>query len=520
MANCQDLCTAAKCQELEEKIEQLELDLALLRVRFDAHLLQPIPTAHDYDEPELLVGFDITPVGNGNYIFTSTVNGESDNDLLTINPPSVLLDIFETGEDTYNFKVTVDGESDEDTLIITHPDLEIPEIEPPESNLNINGSYFDEDLTITISDGNSTDSVQINIPRNNSTTIVNNTNLENKIEDIKNVLEQCCNDINAILNLLNNVHDEVTINVSGQSYSMDCTFEEYDQQTNSPLLVPKSTTSVQTIQGNGLQGIASLISDLTGKIQEIAEKTCLNQDPAFNFTTELPFNCDPALQNQSLEDYLATNSNISWLTYLVNDLRSQGATGNNLKINNNYQIYLIYMLHLIHEQQKNLISPVCELESQDTVAVVASDRVINKVKGRQLILHFVTLDNYPKRQANSSYRPVQIPSPIPNDQLDWATHFENLRWFQGNLYAELELKDGSGNQVLPSVSGFFENQASADSYFDAVLNLTTLTEHNRKYHIHVSPTRIIPVQETRPYRAFVTFINASGQAEVEFKLSP
>jgi len=554
MTNCQDLCTAVKCQELEERIASLESIVGFLQATLVSHLSQDIPLAHDYDPPPPSVLFDIFPLPNGSYVLKVTVDGASDQDTLSLTAPSVLFDIFPVDDNKYDFKVTVNGETDSDTLVIpppsvsfdissqqedkydfkltvndetyedsltvTHPTLEPEEPEAPQSDLDINGSYFDGDLTITVSNGNSTDSVQINIPQNNSTTIVNNPNIETEIDNIKDILEQCCNDISAILNLLYNVRDEVTISVSGDSYNIICTEEEYKQQQDSPLIVPKTEITAQTINGNGLQGIASLISDLTTKVKEIDHRTCISQAPNFNFTSELPLSCEAALQNQTIEDYIAANPNLSWLQFLIDELRNNGVTGNNLKINNNYHIYLIYMLHLIHEQQKNIIAPVCELESQDTVAIVASDRVINRVRGKQLILHFVTLDNYPKRQANSSYRPVQIPSPIPNDQLDWMTNFESLRWHQGNLYAELELQNSSGDKINPPVSGFFENIAAADSYFNAVLGLTTFSEYNRKYHPNTSPPKVIPVQETRPYRAFVTFINSSGKAEVETKFQP
>ncbi|MEO0934208.1 MAG: hypothetical protein AAFY21_10785, partial [Cyanobacteria bacterium J06641_2] len=137
-----------------------------------------------------------------------------------------------------------------------------------------------------------------------------------------------------------------------------------------------------------------------------------------------------------------------------------------------------------------------------------------------LIIHFVTLDNYPKRKSNSSYRPVQIPSPIDIETLDWETHFENLRWEQGNLFCELELQDSEGQKVRPPVSGYFKNESSAFAYFDQVLLLTTLSEYNRKSHSQTNPKRLITEKTTRPYAAFVTYIDESGKAETEKKFKP
>lgn len=559
MANCQDLCTAEKCRQLEQKIENLELDLALLREVVNGHLLQPIPLAHNYNPPsynppppfvtldifqtgentyvfkvgvdgnfdedtlvleELTAFFNVTEISPDNFLIGLTLNGELYEDYLRIQPPNLAFDIFPTGTDSYNFQIRINEEYDEDTLTITHPQIELPE--PIQSDLNINGSYFDERLTITVSNGNSTDSFQVTIPQGNeiinNNTIVDNTDLENQIDDLKNILQQCCNDIVAILNLLNVVKDEVTVTVSGNSYTIDCSYEEYEQQEDSPLFVPKLEITDQTIQGNGLQGIASLIVELIDKVKGLDSRVCQNFYPTFDFTTELPLSCDSSLQNQTIEEYLQTNPNLSWLQYLIDDLRSQNVQGNNLKINNNYHVYLIYMLHLIHEQQKNIISPICKLETQDTVAVVASERVINKVQGKQLIIHFVKTADYPKRTANSPYWKVQIPSPI--DTLDWDTHFVNMSWQRGNLYCELELQDGNNNKINPPVSGFFQDQASADSYFDSILALTTFSQRNRKYHPNTNPQKNIQQQTTRPYRAFVTFIDSDGNVIVESKYQP
>lgn len=46
--SCPDLCTAAKCEELERRINALEIGLELLQASFNAHVSQDIPTAHDY----------------------------------------------------------------------------------------------------------------------------------------------------------------------------------------------------------------------------------------------------------------------------------------------------------------------------------------------------------------------------------------------------------------------------------------------------------------------------------------
>ena len=146
-----------------------------------------------------------------------------------------------------------------------------------------------------------------------------------------------------------------------------------------------------------------------------------------------------------------------------------------------------------------------ELEPQDVVSIVASDRDARYIKSQVLILHFVTLDNYPKRAKNSAYRQVQIPA--PKESYDWLEDFDSLRWYQGNLYAELHFQEN----YVP-VSGFFENETRANQYFDAVLTLTTATQKDRVIYKHYSPNTNILVRETRPYRAFIKSVNELRQA--------
>ena len=52
MTGCPDLCTAAKCAELENLIGVLQQQLNLLEAAFEAHTQQNIPEAHDYFAPE------------------------------------------------------------------------------------------------------------------------------------------------------------------------------------------------------------------------------------------------------------------------------------------------------------------------------------------------------------------------------------------------------------------------------------------------------------------------------------
>ncbi len=123
------------------------------------------------------------------------------------------------------------------------------------------------------------------------------------------------------------------------------------------------------------------------------------------------------------------------------------------------------------------------------------------------------MDNYPKRSSNSSYRPIQIPA--PKDSYDWIADFQNLRWQQGNQYAELVVEGWKHG-----VSGWFASVDAADAFFDTVLNLTTAVEINRLYPIHKTPKTNIPVRETRPWRAFISEIDDQGNARTLTKYFP
>lgn len=154
-----------------------------------------------------------------------------------------------------------------------------------------------------------------------------------------------------------------------------------------------------------------------------------------------------------------------------------------------------------------------ELEPTEVIALVASEKALHRVKDKVLILHFVNLDNYPKRQKNSSYRPIQIPA--PKESYIWENDFESLVWEQGNQYAEMKLEGWK-----TKVSGWFASEAAANSYFDAVLDLTTAIEENRIISNHSNPQTNIPIRTTRPYRAFISQVGSSGVAECLAKYQP
>ncbi|MGL5876948.1 MAG: hypothetical protein ACRC2V_04070, partial [Xenococcaceae cyanobacterium] len=143
----------------------------------------------------------------------------------------------------------------------------------------------------------------------------------------------------------------------------------------------------------------------------------------------------------------------------------------------------------------------CALEdaaNEVVVGLVANEKYLLRVTGEQLVLHFVTQENYPKRRSGSNYRPIQIPAPLA--EYDWNTHFENMRWEAGNQYAEMRLVNWKN-----PISGWFANKTAAESFFnylkDYILDPNTEVD-NIVIPEHSNPKTNIPVQTWRPYRAF------------------
>lgn len=224
MANCPDICTAEKCRELEERIEVLEQDLALLKAAFETHTQQDIPEAHKYEpkvdialavnsgdntlkvfvavddsndsetvnlpknEPEVEVGLAANSSDNSLKVFVK-VGDKSDDETVTLPSPPVNVEADIDGS-TIIFDVTVGHSNDfatvnlpseslsieadinsQDQLIITvglgeqraTDSVDLPQL--PESKLNLSGYYQDGYLTLRISDGRNVDEVDILIPR-------------------------------------------------------------------------------------------------------------------------------------------------------------------------------------------------------------------------------------------------------------------------------------------------------------------------------------------------------------------
>ena len=220
---------------------------------------------------------------------------------------------------------------------------------------------------------------------------------------------------------------------------------------------------------------------------------------------------------QALKAYFLELQKESKYGYLIPDSQNANESANLLKLieaPTNWTNYIISDFALIQSRiNRNIICGIDIPEMPDVVTIVASEKDVHRVKTKSLVLHFVTLDAYPKRSANQGYRPTHIPA--AKESYDWIADFEDLRWTQGNQFAELRFVE----PYVP-VSGWFADVDAANAYFDKVLTLTTATEDNRVFTEHSNPKTDYSVRETRPYRAFIVSVNEKRQKLCHAKYVP
>lgn len=594
--SCPDLCTAAKCQELEKRIGALEQALELLEASFEAHTNQAIPEAHDYNpdteqnlEPSVGVFFN-----DGILEIFVGIGDRYDRDSVAINQDtSVAFDIFPT-PNQYVFKVTVNGKTDEDTLILPESNLRLdgsfqsdtltltvadgestdtatipiplPEIPEPESNNNQNdsnlrgsASFRNDTLTVSIADGNSSDTFQVNIPTNTAPqTIFVTEEVYMNCDELETKIDECCqqilNEINNSRNIIiaeveeseNNlkneidsaqiklgndiqvVEDYVTVDVSGVIQTGTCKIPT--DESDNPLPVKQQTElKDNNYSGKGIEGIHGALELIEKKLTAILENTCAAIEPDFEVDLrDFARQCSVEIPERG-----EFSNDLSWFEAVTTAITGLGS-GATLKVLSRLLNFTpgspvtfavtatasyIYK-HLLDQTYKqediaynDLCKKIEQIEDPDVVSVVASPKYVTNIEGKVLVLHFVTLGNYPKRTVNSSYRQIQIPG--AKEQYDWCENFFNLRWLSGNQYGEMQL---FGYQA--KVSGWFADVTAGNQYFDAVLGLTTGTQVNRIFPKHSNPRTSIVNTIWRPYRAFIESVNENGQAICHAKYVP
>ena len=535
---CPDLCTAAKCAELEQRIGALEQALELLEAAFEAHTKQDIPEAHNYiseppppSDPQVTVG--VFELGNNQFGVSVTVDGSQGQDQFTIDipepepppPPSdpqVNVDVINNGNNDFSIAITVDGIRDEDLLSIGT--IQGEQGERGERGLR----------GFTGKQGEPGEQGERGEPGEPGEM----ANCDNLAQDITVEIENCCSQILgaisnlqgsliAIENTINSVEDYVTVDISGEVQSnFTCDFET---KSDSEELIPQyavSTSKTVSISSQGIQGLYEYLKIIADNLTTIHQDSCKAIDPISSIKlSDIYRYCDNSGINRSDfgSDYEGQSRYEEAISAYFNDLLADSpyaslvanANGDTLiKAPNNWITAIRADFALIQGKINN--AAICDIdlkENPEVVSIVASDKVLDRYSGRTLVLHLVTFDNYPKRSSGSTYWQQQIPE--AKETYDWNNDFKDLVWQRGNLYCELYLVG-----IKDPVSGWFANKNAADSWFNAILELTTAIERNRKYHEQQTPLRSITANTVRPYRAFITSVNEAGQGICEIKYVP
>ena len=501
-----------------------------------------IPEPEPY-EPQVSVG--VYELGNNQYGISVTVDDSQDQDSFTIDipepepyEPQVSVGVYELGNNQYGISVTVDDSQDQDSFTI-----DIPELEMNCDDLSLDFDNFKNELVLKLDNLNFNfepqfsfdyDDIQYNFQSDIDNTLIavqreitsTQINLSNKIEVALNTLTQDLVNIETTIETtIEAIEEIIDVNIAGEIESnYKCSFAS-DESGEIIQTYAEHESETVSVSGKGLLGIQQYLEVIAANLKAIHIDTCKAVDPIFKITVDDLYHfCNIDAVDRA--DYADSAEGEERYQKAVNDYLQS------LLADSKYGYLLEQESSTLVEAPSNWITPIIadfsliqsrinqnsfcdlELEDPDVVSIVASDKVLGKANGKFLVLHMVTLNNYPKRSRNSTYWQIQIPK--AKDEYNWNDDFKPLTWHRGNLYAELYFQS-----IRDPASGYFLNKESADAWFDSILNLTDAIELNRKYHERkFKQPRDITEQITRPYRAFITSINNQGRAVCHLKYVP
>ncbi|MEL6494097.1 MAG: hypothetical protein AAFQ41_03110 [Cyanobacteria bacterium J06623_7] len=270
MSSCGDLCTAAKCAELEARIDGLQQLLHELTVHLQDHINLPVPYSHQYlpnfDVDTALRGNELTTTvrienitrddvvtfpdtiipsvtcdifdsGDGGHVIKVGVNGVFDEDTLYIEEPPLNFAITDLGNNQYDFEITLGEQLQAQTLILTIPEPEV--IEPAEINFDVDVSYLFNFLTVGVTIDGQTKSDRVYIDAE----IINNFNgggggsnsggedmgCEGLADTMQLNLAEILAAIAAVQAQVTQVKEVVTVEVEGQAVTaFDCPVTDPD----------------------------------------------------------------------------------------------------------------------------------------------------------------------------------------------------------------------------------------------------------------------------------------------------
>ncbi|MGK7951405.1 MAG: hypothetical protein AB4368_22125 [Xenococcaceae cyanobacterium] len=525
---------------------------------FNAHKQEEIPEAHPY-KPELLL--DVFEQNDGTYVIKLQVDGnpveetfffdqlaiaatkinstqtslevslgnrrssttltlenfqtETEDSILDFN----ILDLSNSND--YEFTVSLGRQSVTRTLNLPYSGGGGGStIEPPEISVGLEGSYNAETAEITL---------RVTVNGKSAETIITLDSMD---------------DIRAILQLIfEAVNTEVKGNYQIGKTDVSLLDENGNKQIDYSLYKPIAEGEEGFIDtnyiGNGFTGVNQAFVALDKKITNLHQDLARAIDPLLSIETINPADCYEGItrDDYTVEEWEALPLEVK--AHIEKDFgdRFREFINNNLVLSEFAEPLLSsveslafkipsipaffavnftsnVLLHQFREDTAPISCKYVPKEANlDTVVITASEKDIHRVKDKLLVLHLVTLDNYPDRQRGAGLWVVQIPAPLA--EYVWEEHFDSLRWQRGNLYAQMNLEG-----YKTTVSGWFESENAANNWFDAVLGLTTATEKNRIISLHKTPKTNITVQTTRPYRAFITDTDGNGNAVCLTKYKP
>ena len=210
--SCDNLCTAAKCEELENRISALEQALELLEASFEAHTNQEIPTAHNYNSN---IKIDGSYQSN---TLTLTVADKTSQDTATIQIPdsNVTVSLAADSSNTLKVFVAVGSKNDSETIKL------------PEPEVTVSLAVADQDLKVFVAVGSKNDSETIKLPLPNPFDLLDLLKLlllgELK-DDLKDLIRDLLGDlVQSLENLLRDYLDDLLRNKF--NFSVDTTFND------------------------------------------------------------------------------------------------------------------------------------------------------------------------------------------------------------------------------------------------------------------------------------------------------
>lgn len=326
---CTDLCTAAKCQELEQRIVDLEskyttlLDAILtLKTNFEFHEQNNIYDAHNYQptiefdvseyEGTLYFYLDIDEysafsdvqmpginldnleiifeskeiIGEYDLIISDPITFSQASGFLKVDYPEVKLELEHFYYDNTIELYLIGKEYTSNVyseIIIELDELQIEE-EEEQYSLDVSLNYAGGFLEVVVTYGNSSDFDTVEIDAEIINNYYGGGNDDVSCQQIEQQIDDCCiqilTAIGGVSSQLTNaetllssenteIKNELTIDVSGQTVT-EFVCEDEDEQT--------VTSTALNYSGKGIDGIHQLLKTTNQNLQTIFEAICL-KDP-------------------------------------------------------------------------------------------------------------------------------------------------------------------------------------------------------------------------------------------------